>query len=100
MLERKLTVSVVVIAYNAARYLERALECVYSQSRLPDEVILVDDGSTDATASIAQRYPSVRYFHQENQGPSAARNRGARAAVGEVLVRLLQTATAWPAATG
>lgn len=88
MLERKLTVSVVVITYNADRYLERALECVYSQSRLPDEVILVDDGSTDETASIAKRYPSIRYFYQENEGPSAARNRGASAAVGDVLAFL------------
>lgn len=88
MLEPKLTVSVVVIAYNAARYLERALECVYSQSRLPDEVILVDDGSTDETRSIAAKYPSVRYFYQENEGPSAARNRGAATAVGDVLAFL------------
>ena len=49
----------------------------------PFEVIVVDDGSADASASIAQSYPGLRYIHQENRGPAAARNAGIEAARGE-----------------
>ena len=85
MIERKLSVSAILVAYNGAAYLERALECVYSQSRAPDEVILVDDGSTDNTAEVAKKYPSIRYVRQENAGPSSARNHGVRLAVGDAI---------------
>ena len=60
MNKRKLSVSAILVAYNGATYLERALDCVYSQSRTPDEVILVDDGSTDNTAEVAKKYTSIR----------------------------------------
>lgn len=85
MNKRKLSVSAILVAYNGATYLERALDCVYSQSRTPDEVILVDDGSTDNTAEVAKKYPSIRYVRQENAGPSSARNHGVRLAVGDTV---------------
>lgn len=78
-------VSVVVCSYNGAATLD---ECLASLTRLeyPDyEVILVDDGSTDATHQIAARYPSVRYLHQENRGLGVARNVGAEAATGQIV---------------
>ncbi|QOV90179.1 glycosyltransferase [Humisphaera borealis] len=78
-------VSVVVCSYNGATTLD---ECLRSLLRLnyPDyEVILIDDGSTDDTLEIAARYPQVRTIHQENRGLSAARNEGARLAVGEIV---------------
>ena len=77
--------SVVVCSYNGGRTLE---ECLDSLMRLnyPDyEVILVDDGSTDATPQIAERYPLIRSIRQENKGLSAARNVGAQAARGEIV---------------
>ena len=77
--------SVVVCSYNGARTLE---ECLESLMRLnyPDyEVILVDDGSTDATPQIAERYPLVRCIRQENRGLSVARNVGMEAARGEIV---------------
>ena len=78
-------VSVVVATYNGARTLET---CLKSLARLnyPDyEVIVVDDGSADATADIARKFPEVRYVHQENKGLSAARNAGIAAAAGHVV---------------
>jgi O-antigen biosynthesis protein len=84
-LERHPKVSVVVAAYNGGRTLEA---CLGSLVRLnyPDyEVLLVDDGSTDATAEIASRYKTVRTLRQANLGLSAARNTGIAAASGEIV---------------
>lgn len=75
--------SIVVPAYNAAATLNECLEACLAQT-VPVEVIVVDDGSTDETAAIAQRHP-VTYLHQDNAGPAAARNFGARAAKAGVL---------------
>lgn len=76
--------SVVIPAYNAERTLARAVESVLNQTRLPLEVIVVDDGSTDNTPEVAGgfRHP-VRCIRQDNSGASAARNRGIQAASGE-----------------
>jgi glycosyltransferase involved in cell wall biosynthesis len=74
-------VSVVVASYNGERFLRPALESVFAQAYEPREVILVDDGSEDATPAIAQSFP-LRYLRQENRGPSAARNLGIEAAAG------------------
>jgi glycosyltransferase involved in cell wall biosynthesis len=64
--------------------LARALRSVFAQSRVPDEVIVVDDGSTDGTADMVRRdFGSVRLLTQEHGGVSAARNRGIREANGE-----------------
>ena len=68
-------VSVVIACYNSARYLAETLTSVVAQTYPRIEIIVVDDGSSDATASIAQSYP-VKYLRQENQGVSAARNTG------------------------
>ncbi len=68
-------VSVVITCYNSARYLAETLASVVAQTHPRIEIIVVDDGSSDNTASIAQSYP-VTYLHQQNQGVSAARNNG------------------------
>jgi glycosyltransferase involved in cell wall biosynthesis len=74
-------VSVVIPAYNAARYLAEAIESVLAQTYDPIEVIVVDDGSTDATAEVARRYPA-RLIEGSHGGRSVARNRGIDAAAG------------------
>jgi glycosyltransferase involved in cell wall biosynthesis len=72
-----MTITVVIPAYNAGRYIERAVDSVLAQSVPADEIIVVDDGSTDDTADIVSGYGSkVRYIHQQNAGASIARNRG------------------------
>ena len=68
-------VSVVLSCYNSARYLAETLASVVAQTYPNTEIIVVDDGSSDGTAGIAQAYP-VTYLHQRNQGVSAARNLG------------------------
>ena len=81
-------VSIIVPVYNAEPYLAEALDSALAQSYRPAEIIVVDDGSTDGSAEIAQRYLEVRYFHQANQGASAARNLGVRASHGGFLAFL------------
>ena len=72
-------VSVVIATYNRANYLAETIDSVLSQSFQKFELIVVDDGSTDETRRVVAPYGSrVRYFYQENRGPSAARNLGAR----------------------
>jgi glycosyltransferase involved in cell wall biosynthesis len=78
-------VSVVIPAFNAEHQLEPTLRSVLAQDYAPFEVIVVDDGSEDATAAVAARFPEVRCVTQENAGPAAARNRGVREARGEFL---------------
>jgi glycosyltransferase involved in cell wall biosynthesis len=70
-------VSVIVPTFNRQSLLERALRSVFAQTSPPQEVIVIDDGSTDDTRTMLQsRFPKVIYHFQSNQGVSAARNRG------------------------
>ncbi len=75
------SVAVVIPAYNCQKYLSRSLDSVFAQTRLPDEIIVVDDGSTDKTSEIAAGFgDKINYIYQENAGASAARNVGINAA--------------------
>ncbi len=78
-------VSIVICAYNAARTLDACLASMRELSYPSYEVIVVNDGSTDRTLEIAERYPEVRIISQENRGLSAARNVGAAAATSEII---------------
>ena len=70
-------VSVVIPAYNSAGFLARAIDSVLAQDYPSKEVIVVDDGSSDDSAAIAEAYgPPVRVLRQENAGPDPARNNG------------------------
>ncbi len=81
-----ITVTCVIPAYNAERYVDRALTSVIEQSRPPDEIIVVDDGSTDGTAAVLAAYGSrLRVVRQTNSGPAAARNRGIEMAAGDLI---------------
>jgi glycosyltransferase involved in cell wall biosynthesis len=69
--------AVVIAAYNHARFLPEAIASVLGQTATPAEVLVVDDGSTDETASVVARYaPRVAYRRQDNAGARAARNAG------------------------
>ena len=74
------TVSVAVAHYNHAPFLASALASLANQTRMPDEVFVIDDGSTDPAAlevfeSMERRYPDWTFLRQQNAGPGAARNR-------------------------
>ena len=71
-------IAVVIPARNAGATIGRTLEALSGQSHAPDEVVVVDDGSTDDTVAIAER-AGVRVLRQDAQGPAQARNRGAAA---------------------
>lgn len=81
-------VSVIIPVYNGERYLAQTIESVLAQTYRPVEIVVVDDGSTDGTAVIAQSYQDIRYIHQENQGHGRARHVGVRASRGEFLAFL------------
>jgi glycosyltransferase involved in cell wall biosynthesis len=88
-------ISVIIPAYNAAKYVGRAIESALAQTYPPLEVLVVDDGSTDDTARVVAQYPSpVRLLRQSNAGPGAARNHAAREAQGEWLA-LLDADDSW-----
>ena len=69
-------ISVVIPSYNRYEVLKRALESVYAQSHQAKEVIVIDDGSTDNTLQIKKDFPNIKYFYQDNNGVSSARNLG------------------------
>jgi len=84
--EREPSVSAIIPAHNAEPYLADAIESVLAQTHSPVECIVVDDGSTDGTARVAQGFGDrIRVVCQENRGVSAARNRGAAEASGDLL---------------
>lgn len=89
LLARRPVVSVVVPAYQVEGFLAEALDSVLSQSYRELEVVVVDDGSTDGSGEIADRYaaedPRVHVVHQANAGLGAARNVGVRHATGDYL---------------
>ncbi len=83
------TVSVVIPTHNLAAYLGKAIESALRQSYKNLEIIVVDDGSTDDTETIANRYrDKIVYLKQEKRGVAAARNRGIRASRGEYVAFL------------
>jgi glycosyltransferase involved in cell wall biosynthesis len=82
-------ISVIISAYNSSQYILEALDSVFAQSFTDFEVIVVDDGSTDDTRQKIHNYPhAIRYFYQENGGPSKARNLGIRESKGKYIAFL------------
>ena len=78
-----LNVSVIIPTYNRKNLLKRALYSVSSQTFVPQEIIVVDDGSSDGTKDwVLERFPYVRYIYQDNSGVSSARNAGIKEAKG------------------
>ncbi|MEL6930142.1 MAG: glycosyltransferase [Cyanobacteria bacterium J06600_6] len=82
-------VSVIIPVYNGAEFLVQTVNHVLEQNYHPLEIVVVDDGSTDDTAKIAQQLETkIRYFYQDNQGPAAARNLGIEQAKGNIIAFL------------
>lgn len=86
---REPLVSAILPAYNAERYIGEAIASVFRQTHRPIEVIVVDDGSTDGTAAVAEAYgDKVRVIRQKNTGQAIARNVGLAAARGDFVAFL------------
>ena len=81
-------VSVIIPCYNQAHYLREAIESLAAQSYEHFEIIVIDDGSTDNTREVAERYEGVKCISQSNRGLAAARNAGLKASRGEYLLFL------------
>ena len=82
-------ISIIIPVYNGERYLAETIESTLAQTHTPGEIIVIDDGSTDGSAKIAERFStSVQYHWQPNGGTSAARNRGVAVARGDFLAFL------------
>ncbi len=90
-----ITISVVIPSYNRAHHLERTIDSVLAQSRSADEIIIVDDGSTDNTRVLLEsKYPQTQTIYQNNKGVSAARNTGIRQAKNS-WIALLDSDDSW-----
>lgn len=81
-------VSVIIPCYRQAAHLSGAIESAMRQTYPHQEIVVVDDGSPDATSEVAGRYPDVRCLRQAHQGLAAARNAGLEASRGELVVFL------------
>ena len=89
MQEENIKISIIVPVYNVESYIEQCLDSIRKQTYSNLEVILIDDGSVDASASVCQRYVEedsrFQLICQKNKGASAARNRGLDQATGEYI---------------
>lgn len=85
-MSRRPSIGVVIRAFNVAPYLAAAIESVLGQDQPPDEVVVVDDGSTDGTGSVADSFSSrARVVHQPRRGPGGAANGGVTAISSDLL---------------
>lgn len=83
------SVSIVIASYNSADFLKATIGSCLGQTTPPKEIILIDDGSTDATPDVCQEFSDrISYLRVENGGVSAARNKGASMASGDWLLFL------------
>lgn len=90
-------ISVVIPAYNASATIKETLDSVLAQTRQPEEILVMDDGSTDNTAAIVASYgPRITLMLQVNSGPGAARNALCAAATGN-LIAFLDSDDLWHA---
>ncbi|MCS7093102.1 MAG: glycosyltransferase [Patescibacteria group bacterium] len=86
-----MTVSVIVPVYNEEKYIDKALKSILNQLDKPDEVIVVDNNSTDKSIAIAKQYQKrlpLRIIEEKNQGICQARHRGFNEAKGDILIKL------------
>lgn len=87
-MQKPLTLSIIIPAYNEEHHLLACLEAIAAQVEPPDEVIVVDNNSTDSTAQIAKNFPFVTYLNEPKHGIVFGRNRGFDAAAGDIIGRI------------
>ena len=81
-------ISVIIPVFNAGPYLAEAIRSVEGQDYEPNEILVIDDGSTDESAAVAQQFERVHYHCQERSGAGVARNVGVKMAKGDLLAFL------------
>jgi glycosyltransferase involved in cell wall biosynthesis len=84
----RISISVVIPHYNSKHYLYRCLRALFAGCNLPDEVIVVDDGSSEDVQDVTSQFPVQLHRSATRRGPAFARNLGANAATGDVLLFL------------
>ncbi len=90
-----MTVAVIIPVFNQARFLADAIMSALAQTCQADEIIVVDDGSTDDVLSVVAQFPKIQLIRQENRGLSAARNTGLRSFAKPVTLFVLTPMTAF-----
>ncbi|MGR9099043.1 MAG: glycosyltransferase [Gammaproteobacteria bacterium] len=85
-MSKEISIAVIIPAFNCERTVCQTLAALQNQSRPPDEIIVVDDGSTDGTFPLVENFQNVRCIRQKNAGPAAARNAGGFEALSSVLL--------------
>ena len=81
-------ISVIVCAHNEARYLPACLHSLLAQTRVPDDILVINNASTDETRAVALQVPGVRVVDEPRKGLPRARETGRLAAIGDILVYL------------
>ena len=82
------SLSIVIPVYNEASRLAACLQSIADQSEAPEDVIVIDNNSTDNSLSIAQQFPFVRVIHEKRQGIVYARNAGFDAVQADIIARI------------
>ena len=77
----------VIPVYNYAHFIGRCIESIIQQDESNYEIIIIDDGSTDDTTDVVKKilrkyHQTIKYYYQDNAGPSAARNKGIKRPIG------------------
>ncbi len=83
---KKESVSVAIPVYNGEKYVSVCIESLLNQTMKPDEIIVIDDGSTDDTIEIASQHPIKLLKHEKNKGLAEARNTSLKNAVGDIII--------------
>lgn len=86
--QTKLTLSIVIPVFNEQNHIKACLMAIAAQSVMPDEVVVVDNNSTDGTASIARQFAFVKLIRQKKQGVLYAKNKGFDSATGDIIGRI------------
>jgi glycosyltransferase involved in cell wall biosynthesis len=88
MLNKTLTLTIVIPVFNEQDHLAACLQAIAAQSMTPDEVIVVDNNSTDNTVQVARGFPFVKLMREPKQGVLFAKNRGFISAKGQIIGRI------------
>src|SRR3990167_8238578 len=80
-------ISVVIPVHNEENYIAACIKNLLNQTRLPDEIIVVNNNSTDKTVQIVKQFEQVKLIHEKKQGITPARNAGYSAASGDIIAR-------------